>query len=112
MITLLFFIFSAHAEYRAFELNITNASTNQSRVVLSTLDHLQYPMYYPLQKDERIQITSTWMCRNRTDQFQPICDRPTPPVPAPSTATAALISTQASASQIPAAQQALAQPKP
>ncbi len=78
----IFFIllkFNSHAEYRAFELAITNPTTNQSRVVLSNLDHLQYPMYYPLQKDERIQIVSTWMCRDRTDNFQAICAKPAPP---------------------------------
>ncbi len=91
MISFLIFIFiqvKVQAEYRAFELSISIVTTspgsvpssNSGRVVLSTLDHLQYPMYYHLRKDERIQIVSTWMCRNRTDQFQPICEKPAPAV--------------------------------
>ena len=86
---LFLFIFqNIHAEYRAFELTITNSTTNQSRVVQTTLDHIQYPMYFHLQKDDRIQIASTWMCRNRTDQFMPICEKPAalqPPASPPST---------------------------
>jgi hypothetical protein len=79
---LIFLNLNTSAEYRAFELAISNPTTNQSRVVQTTLDHIQYPMYYLVRRDETIQIVSTWMCRNRTDNFEPICAKPlskTPP---------------------------------
>ena len=83
MLGILFLFFShfdTSAEYRAYELTISDSITNQSRVVVTTLDHLQYPMYYTVHKDERTQITGTWMCKGRTDGFAPICMRSTPPV--------------------------------
>lgn len=79
---LLFSHFDTSAEYRAYELTISDAVTNQSRVVLTTLDHIQYPIYYTIHKNERVQITSTWMCRDRTDGFAPICAPPEKPASA------------------------------
>ncbi len=81
MLRILFLFFShfdTSAEYRAYELTISDSTTNQSRVVVTTLDHLQYPMYYTVHKEERTQITGTWMCKGRTDGFAPICLRPAP----------------------------------
>lgn len=66
----------AHAEYRAFELAITNTETSQQRLVLSTLDHLQYPEYYPISQKETIAISATWMCWGPTDNFKRICPNP------------------------------------
>ncbi|MEQ1665435.1 MAG: hypothetical protein ABL927_08685 [Bdellovibrionales bacterium] len=64
------------AEYRAFELKIENAQGNSSRTVLTILDHLQYPRYYPLAKDEIIAIIDTWMCYENSSDFTPICKKP------------------------------------
>lgn len=72
----------AHAEYRMFTLKITNTKTQDYRLVDSTLDPIQYPYYYPVQKDEIVQYTDTWRCYGRTGGGQPPC-------PNPKTATAA-----------------------
>lgn len=72
-------LLSARAEYRAYQLNIVNADTKATRPVPpTTLDHLQYPGYYTIQKNEYVQIVSTWMCPGRTDNFEPICSNPRP----------------------------------
>jgi len=78
-------IFSqARSEYRAYELTITNTKTSESRVVVTTLDHLQYPGYYPLKINETAQIRSTWMCKERSDYFEPICKNNRLPANSPS----------------------------
>lgn len=77
------------AEYRAFLLKITQPpdpnAANQPpaenvqppfRLVKSNLDHLQYPMYYPLQPGETIEYIDTWMCPGRTGGMTPICESP------------------------------------
>ncbi|MES2855345.1 MAG: hypothetical protein V4692_05760 [Bdellovibrionota bacterium] len=60
----------AQAEYRVFELKLTNSTTGQLRSVITTLDHLQYSTYYPVKKDETIEIADTWMCWMRSDPSQ------------------------------------------
>jgi hypothetical protein len=67
---------SSQAEYRAFELKVENAQGNSSRTVLTILDHLQYPRYYPLAKDEIISIVDSWMCYENSSDFTPICKKP------------------------------------
>jgi hypothetical protein len=69
----------AQAEYRAFELVITNKVTGTERVVLSSLDPDQYRGYYPLDPGETITYRDTWMCKGNTSEKQ-IC--PKPPRPA------------------------------
>ena len=78
---LIFFLFNpVRAEYRAYQLALVNSTTKISRVVPpTTLDHLQYPGYYSLAKNEYVQIVSTWMCPGRTDLFEPICANPRAP---------------------------------
>lgn len=66
----------AQAEYRAFELVITNTTTGQERVVLSTLDPLQYRHYYPVRPEETVLYRATWMCRGNTSHFLRLCPRP------------------------------------
>lgn len=66
----------AWAEYRVFDLEITNTETGQTRNVLSTLDDIQYPGYYPLRAQETIRISDTWMCWKRSDHFQRYCPNP------------------------------------
>ena len=66
----------AHAEYRVFTLKITNKQTQDYRLVDSTLDPIQYPYYYPVQKDEIVQYTATWRCFGRTGDEQPLCPNP------------------------------------
>ncbi len=75
----------AHAEYRMFTLKITNKQTQDYRLVDSTLDPIQYPYYYSVQKDEVVQYTDTWRCYGRTGGEQPPCPNPKkiPPNPAP-----------------------------
>lgn len=73
---LAFFIPTAHAEYRAFELVITSPTTGQERTVLSTLDPRQYRRYYPVKYDDQITYTDTWMCKGNTSGHKPVCPKP------------------------------------
>ncbi len=87
MVALVFaFLTIAHAEYRAFELVITNAATGQERVVISTLDPNQYRGYYPVAVEEKVTYRSTWKCKGNTS-LKPVCSKPdlapSPKTPAP-----------------------------
>lgn len=64
------------ADYRVYELTISNTTTGEQRQVLSTLDHLQYPTYYPLQPNENIEYTDSWMCFGNYSDFKPYCPNP------------------------------------
>jgi len=44
--------------------------------VASTLDPLQYKELYPLQSNEKIEYTDTWMCKGRTENFLDLCPNP------------------------------------
>jgi len=66
----------AHAEYRVFTLKITNTQTKDYRLVDSTLDPIQYPYYYPVQKDEIVQYIDTWRCYGNTGGEKPHCPNP------------------------------------
>lgn len=70
--------FEAHAEYRVFLLKISKAE-QPDRFVPSTLDPLQYPLYYPLNAGETVSYTETWRCRGRTDYFKDYCPNPRAP---------------------------------
>jgi hypothetical protein len=71
------FNFLSHAEYRTFELKITNIETGISRTVTTSLDHYQYPQYYPLNKNESIEYETSWMCWENTSHRQ-ACPKPDP----------------------------------
>ncbi len=66
----------AHAEYRAFELVITNPTTGQERVVKSNLNPGEYRRFHAIQPDEQITYRATWMCRGNTSFLKPICPNP------------------------------------
>ena len=68
--------FTAHAEYRAFELIIKNVETGNERTVRSTLDHLQYPAYYPVTRGEVVSYSTSWRCRGNTGDFKRLCPNP------------------------------------
>jgi hypothetical protein len=65
----------AHAEYRAFELVITDSATGQERTDLSTLDPNQYRAYHPVKYTESVKYTATWMCKGNTS-YKSICSKP------------------------------------
>ena len=84
---------SAHAEYRVFLLKIAKKATAKptpptsapadaqqpppdSRLVESTLDHLQYRSYYSVPADENVTYVTSWKCRGRTDEFKAYCPNP------------------------------------
>jgi len=79
--------FSVHAEYRAFELVITDSTSGSKRIVLSQMDPLQYVRYHPVKASEIVQYQDTWRCRGNTSWFQPICPKPLREPKAPSAAT-------------------------
>jgi hypothetical protein len=78
LLTLLF-PFMAQAEYRAFELVITDSTSGQERVVLSTLDPNQYRGYYPIKPEEKITYRQTWRCKGNTSGYKAICPKPEVP---------------------------------
>ena len=65
----------AHAEYRAFLLQISNADGTETKQIKSTLDPDQYRGYHTVLDTERIFYIDTWMCRGRTSE-QDICPSP------------------------------------
>ena len=67
---------SSIAEYRAFELLIEDTQTGAQRTVVSTMDHLQYSTYYPLNKNETVRYVRSWMYWGTTDYHQSICNEP------------------------------------
>ncbi len=72
---------AAQAEYRVFLLQITKKSSDPgvppvSRLVESTLDHVQYRYFYPVAEDEYVTYIATWRCRGRTDDFKLHCPNP------------------------------------
>jgi hypothetical protein len=79
----LFLIFPilAGAEYRAYKLSIGKPDSDQ-REVVTTLDHIQYPGYYPVNTGEVVKYVDSWMCWGRTEGFDSICEQPAlPPAP-------------------------------
>lgn len=72
----------SRAEYRAFELIITNSVTGTERVVDSNLDPDQYIDLHPLQPNENITYRRTWMCKGDTSH-KPICPKPPDPSQGP-----------------------------
>jgi hypothetical protein len=73
---LLALIPAAHAEYRAFELVITNPTSGQEHVMISTLDPNQFRRYYPVKSDESVAYRATWMCRGNTSAYKAVCPKP------------------------------------
>ncbi|MBX7231619.1 MAG: hypothetical protein K1X29_05990 [Bdellovibrionales bacterium] len=70
-------ISQGNCEYRAFELRILNSTLgNSEKTVVSTLDPLQYPGYFPLEANEKVHYVTSWRCRGNTSQFKKICDKP------------------------------------
>jgi len=68
--------FAAHSEYRVFELEIEDTDKGTTRTVISTFDHLQYPMYYPLGKGEVAAYRDSWMCWENMGNLRPACPKP------------------------------------
>ena len=66
----------AQAEYRVYQLIITNSNTNDSRVVVSTLDHIQYASYFYLHNYESVKIEDSWRCLRRSEYLKPTCPNP------------------------------------
>ncbi len=74
------FVCSAYAEYRVFELEITDQKTGSVRKVKGTLDDIQYRGYYPVAETEEIKIADTWVChKNRTENYRTFCPSPRAP---------------------------------
>lgn len=79
---LLFLLNFAFAEYRAFELVISNQVTGAERVVLSNLDPDQYRGLYYVDPNEIITYRSTWRCKGNTSG-EKICPQPENPSKGP-----------------------------
>lgn len=80
LIATLAFTCAADAEYRVFELEITDQTTGSVRKVVGTLDDIQYRGYHPVKENEQIKINDTWMChKNRTQNYRTYCPSPRAP---------------------------------
>lgn len=66
----------ALGEYRAYRLALVHELTKQRRVVVSTLDHLQYSTYYPVAPSETVEYLESWICPGRTADFAQTCPNP------------------------------------
>lgn len=75
MFNVLLFLSLALAEYRVFELVIRNTETQTEKVVISTLDPLQYTDYYPVLQNEVVLYRDTWMCYGST-AYRQTCPNP------------------------------------
>ena len=75
MLNLLISLSFAFAEYRVFELVIRNTETQSEKIVVSTLDPLQYTDYYPVLQKEDVLYRDTWMCYGSTAHKQ-TCPNP------------------------------------
>lgn len=67
---------SAFADYRVFELVITNQETKSERIVISSLDPLQYSGYYDLGAGEIVMYRDTWMCWGDSSYHKKYCEKP------------------------------------
>lgn len=72
----IFINLSAQAEYRAFELVITDPTSGQERVVISNMNPGEYRRHRPVKLTEKVTYRATWMCRGNTSNFKPICPKP------------------------------------
>lgn len=66
----------ARAEYRVFELVITNPTTGQERTTKSSLTPAQYRMFYGVSPLEEVKYTATWKCLGNTSFRKPYCPNP------------------------------------
>lgn len=64
---------STHAEYRAYQLRLKNLTTGNEKILVSTLDHIQYRTYYPVRADEVVEYVSSWRCHGSTAYHKVIC---------------------------------------
>lgn len=69
-------VLPARAEYRVYQLKITDTLTQKSREVLSTMMPAAYIVYYPIRSSEMVEIVDNWMCWKRSDGYQKLCTRP------------------------------------
>lgn len=73
----------ARAEYRVYELEISDSTNGAVRIATTTLDDIQYRFYNSMKLTERVAIKETWMCYQRSDYFKGLCPKPPPPPPRP-----------------------------
>ena len=91
---ILLFSTSTQAEYRVFLLKIAKTSSASAeatadrspssqdfRLVESTLDHIQYRYIYQVAPDEEVSYIDTWRCYGRTDGFKAFCPNPKGQIP-------------------------------
>ncbi|MCB9072730.1 MAG: hypothetical protein H6623_03845 [Bdellovibrionaceae bacterium] len=78
---LLFLSFLSPAEYRVYQLKITDVQSKKSREVLSPLMPAAYIVYYPIRSTEMVEILDHWMCWERSDGFKKPCTRPSTSLP-------------------------------
>lgn len=84
------FAHEARAEYRVFQLVITDTQSTTTRTVIDTLDDIQYRGYHPLRQFEAIAIQDSWMCWGGHGEGVKPCPNPRPqPEAAPSASSSA-----------------------
>ncbi len=76
IIVLFLYSSSGVAEYRVFELNIVDESAGKTRMVKTTLDHLQYKYYHHVKPTEYVQYKTSWKCFGNHSHFTRFCKNP------------------------------------
>lgn len=70
---------NAFASYRVYKLRVTqydiSTKKNITRVVTSTLDHLQYESYHAGYGRMKVDLVDTWYCPGDTSRKK-YCDKP------------------------------------
>lgn len=67
-----FLIASIFAEYRTYLLDV-KLSEEKHIILLSTLDHVQYPAWYS--GFEKVSLLDSWMCFGDTSNFKKPCEK-------------------------------------
>jgi hypothetical protein len=66
---------SLSAEYRVYLLNL-QLLKDKNKMIISTLDNIQFPGWYRGIRVEKIDLLDSWVCFGDTSGFKPPCDKP------------------------------------
>jgi TatA/E family protein of Tat protein translocase len=70
----------ADAAYRVFKLKVTTYDPKNRpkkvRIVLSTVDHLQYQYFYNVALTEKVELLDHWYCPGDTGNYRALCKPP------------------------------------
>ncbi|MGA1599510.1 MAG: hypothetical protein ACO4AU_10690 [bacterium] len=68
--------FGVHAEYRAYELEIFDRTTNESSVIVTTFSPADYIATHGGPDRTGVIIRASWICYGDTSSYQKVCPMP------------------------------------